>query len=194
MKHISPTSMHSIPMRLTTFTKTLPQMSFHLYFLLFLFRSGAPPMTLLTAGALTAPRLPATASNVCTTDARLGGQTKTLARPVVYRLVVPIRRSCCFLQMVRNHAKCMIHRSRSLNKLSVKLSVASCVCNSTYSVLMYKSRQPESPIMFAMHIAKLKEEMKRLHKQASIPSTHITPYTQIVHRAPIVTITLLSLL
>ena len=40
---------------------------------IFLFRSGAPPMTLLTAGALTDPRLPATASNVCTTDARLGG-------------------------------------------------------------------------------------------------------------------------
>ena len=34
MKHISPTFMHIIPMylRLTTFTKTLPQMSFHLYF------------------------------------------------------------------------------------------------------------------------------------------------------------------
>ena len=31
------------------------------------------PMTLLTPGALTDPRLPATASNVCTTDARLGG-------------------------------------------------------------------------------------------------------------------------
>ncbi len=30
-------------------------------------------MALLTAGALTDPRLPATASNVCTTDARLGG-------------------------------------------------------------------------------------------------------------------------
>ena len=40
--------------------KTLPQMSFHLYFLLFLFRSAAPPMTLLTAGALTDPQLPAT--------------------------------------------------------------------------------------------------------------------------------------
>ena len=51
----------------------------------------APPMTLLTAGALTDPRLPATASNVCTTDARLGGvgrvppQTKTLATPVTSR-------------------------------------------------------------------------------------------------------------
>ena len=40
--------------------KTLLQMSFHLYFLLFLFRSGAPPMTLLIAGALTDHRLPAT--------------------------------------------------------------------------------------------------------------------------------------
>ena len=45
-------------------------------------------MTLLTAGALTDPQLPATASNVCTTDARLGGvgrvppQTKILATPV----------------------------------------------------------------------------------------------------------------
>ena len=29
-------------------------------------------MTLLTAGALTDPRLPATASNVCTTDVSLG--------------------------------------------------------------------------------------------------------------------------
>ena len=47
-------------------------------------------MTLLTAGALTDPHLPATASNVCTTDVRLGGvgrvapptQTKILATPV----------------------------------------------------------------------------------------------------------------
>ena len=30
-------------------------------------------MTLLTAGALTYPQLPATASNVCTTGARVGG-------------------------------------------------------------------------------------------------------------------------
>ena len=42
-------------------------------FCYFLFRSGAPLMTMLTAGAPTDPRLPATASNVCTTDARLGG-------------------------------------------------------------------------------------------------------------------------
>ena len=72
MKHISPTFMYIIPMylRLTTFTKTLPQMSFHLSFCYFYF---APPMTLLTAGALTDYRLPAAASNVCTTDARLGG-------------------------------------------------------------------------------------------------------------------------
>ena len=88
--------MYIIPMYLsvTTFTKILRQMSFHLYFLLFLFRSGVPPMTLLTAGALTDPRLPATASNVCTTDATLGGvgrvatpppQTKILATPVSRR-------------------------------------------------------------------------------------------------------------
>ena len=65
-----------IPMylRLTTFTKTVPQNVISpIICLLFLFRSGAPPITLLTAGALTDPRLPATASNVCTTDARLGG-------------------------------------------------------------------------------------------------------------------------
>ena len=47
-------------------------MSFHLFVLLF-FRSGAPLITLLAAGAFTDIQLPATASNVCTTDARLGG-------------------------------------------------------------------------------------------------------------------------
>ena len=75
MKHISPTFMYIIPMylRLRTFTKTLPQMSFHLDLLLFLFRSGARFMTQLTAGALTDPQLPTTASNACTADARLGG-------------------------------------------------------------------------------------------------------------------------
>ena len=63
-------------------------MSFHLYILLFLFRSGAPHTTLLTAGAFTDTQLPATASHACTTDARLGGvvrvapQTKILATPV----------------------------------------------------------------------------------------------------------------
>ena len=63
-------------------------MSFHPYFLLFLFRSGAPPTTLLTA-ALSYPQLPATVSNVCTSDARLGGigrvpppPTQILATPV----------------------------------------------------------------------------------------------------------------
>ena len=59
-------------LRLTTFTKTLPQMSFHLI-VCFFFRSGAPLITLPTAGVLTDLQLPATASNVCTTDARLGG-------------------------------------------------------------------------------------------------------------------------
>ena len=56
--------MYIIPMylRLKTFTKTLPQMSFHqLCF--------THSVTLLTAGALTDPQLPTTASNVCTTEA-----------------------------------------------------------------------------------------------------------------------------
>ena len=68
-KHISPTFMY---LRLTTFTKTLPKMSFHPYFFAIFSRSGAPPTTLLPDGALTYPQLPATVSNVCTTDARLG--------------------------------------------------------------------------------------------------------------------------
>ena len=55
-----------IPMylSLTAFTKTLPQMSFHICFAICV-RSGAPPLTQLTAGALTDPQLPVTASNVC---------------------------------------------------------------------------------------------------------------------------------
>ena len=69
-KHISTTFMY---LRLTTFTKTLPKMSFHPYFFAIFSRSGAPPTTLLPDGALTYPQLPATVSNVCTTDARQGG-------------------------------------------------------------------------------------------------------------------------
>ena len=51
MKHISPTFMYiiAIYLMMKTYRET-----FHLAFLLFLFRSGAPPMTLLTARALTA--------------------------------------------------------------------------------------------------------------------------------------------
>ena len=37
------------------------------------FRSGGPPMTMLTAGAFIDPQLPATASTMCATDAWLGG-------------------------------------------------------------------------------------------------------------------------
>ena len=85
MKHISPTFMYIIPMylRLTTFTKTLLQCHFTYIFCYFISLWGSI-MTLLAAGALTDPQLPATASNVCTTDARLGGvgQTKILATPV----------------------------------------------------------------------------------------------------------------
>ena len=47
-------------------------MSFHRFFDYF-FRSGAPLITLPTAGVLTDLQLPATASNVCMTDAKLGG-------------------------------------------------------------------------------------------------------------------------
>ena len=43
------------------------------HFTYIFFRCGAPPMTLLTAGALTEPQLLATASNVCAADAWLGG-------------------------------------------------------------------------------------------------------------------------
>ena len=50
-------------------------------FLLFLFHYGAPPMTLLTAGELTDPKLSATASNVCMTDARLGGIVRVAPLP-----------------------------------------------------------------------------------------------------------------
>ena len=77
MKHISTTFMYIIPMylRLTTFTKTFPQMSFHLYFFaIFISLWGSTHDSAdCWTGALTDPRLPATASNVCTTDARLGG-------------------------------------------------------------------------------------------------------------------------
>ena len=72
------------------YKKPPPNVISHIYiFFCYFFRSGAPPMTLLTAGALTDPQLPATASNVCTTDAWLSGigrvppQTKILATPVL---------------------------------------------------------------------------------------------------------------
>ena len=48
--------------------KTSPKCHFTYFF-----HSVAPLITLLTAGALTDLQLPATASNVCMTDARLGG-------------------------------------------------------------------------------------------------------------------------
>ena len=78
LMHVSPTLMCIIPMnlRLTTFTKTVPQMQFHIYVLLFYFALGLhAPMTLLTDGALIYPQLPATGSNVFTTDARLGSHS-----------------------------------------------------------------------------------------------------------------------
>ena len=61
-----------IPMylRLTTFTKTLHQVSFQLYFFLIFFH---PCLLTNFTETPTDPQLPATASNVCTIDARLGG-------------------------------------------------------------------------------------------------------------------------
>ena len=49
----------------------LPNVISPIFFAIFISLWGST-MTLLTAGALTDHRLPATASNVCTTDARLG--------------------------------------------------------------------------------------------------------------------------
>ena len=49
----------------TTFPKTLPYVISPIVFAI-LFRTGAPSMTVLTAGALPDPQLHATASNVCT--------------------------------------------------------------------------------------------------------------------------------
>ena len=71
-------------------------------------------MTLLTAGALTDPQLPATASNVCTTDARLGGvgrippQTKILAMPVTHSYIVGGHN-----RMVR-HVRTPLYRPRGI--------------------------------------------------------------------------------
>ena len=87
MKHISPTFRYIMPMylRLTTFTKTLPQMSFHLFCLLW----GSNHNSDDCWSAHRSPAARETASNVCTADARLGGvgrvpppQSKILAMPV----------------------------------------------------------------------------------------------------------------
>ena len=75
MKHISHTFVYIIQtfLRLTAFTKTLPQNVISHIYLCYFFRTVAPPMILLTAGVLTEPQIPATASNVCANDAWLGG-------------------------------------------------------------------------------------------------------------------------
>ena len=61
--------------------KPSPKYHFIYILLLFLFRSGAPLMTLPTTGSLTDSQLPATVSNVCTTDARLGGVSRVFPPP-----------------------------------------------------------------------------------------------------------------
>ena len=59
-------------------------------------------MTVLTAGALTDPQLPAIASNVCTIDARPGGvgrvpsPTKILATPVTQLLYTNLTLIVCY--------------------------------------------------------------------------------------------------
>ena len=66
--------MWRLPMyfRLTTLKVPPPNVISPIFFGNF-FSLWALPMILLTAGALTDPQLPARASNVYTTDARLGG-------------------------------------------------------------------------------------------------------------------------
>ena len=71
---LSPTFRYIKPMylRLKNIYKNPPQ-KYHVTYLLLFVRSWAPLITLLIAGALTDIQQPAAASNVCTTDARLGG-------------------------------------------------------------------------------------------------------------------------
>ena len=58
--------------RLTTLKIPPTNVILPIFFAIFL-SLWAPPMILLTAGVLPNPQLPARASKVCTTDARLGG-------------------------------------------------------------------------------------------------------------------------
>ena len=96
MKHISPTFMYIIPMflRLTTFTKTLPQMSFHLYFCYFYFALGLHPWLcwlLDRSQILGCPRQLQTYARLMQGWVASAGcpppppQTKTLATPVTSR-------------------------------------------------------------------------------------------------------------
>ena len=78
MKHISPTFYvpvyHTNVFEADNIYKNPHSNVIHLDFCaLLLFRSGAPLMTLLTDGVLTDPQLPVAASNMCTTDAMMGG-------------------------------------------------------------------------------------------------------------------------
>ena len=75
IKHISPTFMCIIPMylRLTTFTKTIHQMSFRRYFFAIFISLWGSTHDSADCFSAHRPQLPATASNVCITDAWLGG-------------------------------------------------------------------------------------------------------------------------
>ena len=75
IKHISPTFMYINHTNVFEADDIYnpPPPSVILHYIILLFRARAPPVTLQIAGALTNPQLPETASNVCTTDARLAG-------------------------------------------------------------------------------------------------------------------------
>ena len=91
-------------------------------------RPGAPPTTLLPDGALTYPQLPAAVSNVCTTDARLGGvgrvpppptQQKScllrwLSKPIIK---LELSESCC--SMYTKCMQCQYHKQIIDNLLSI---------------------------------------------------------------------------
>ena len=91
IKHISPTFRYIKPMylRLKNIYKNPPQ-KYHVTYLLLFVRSWAPLITLLIAGALTDIQQPATASNVCTTDARLGGVGRVPPSPNKKILATPM--------------------------------------------------------------------------------------------------------
>ena len=91
IKHISPTFRYIKPMylRLKNIYKNPPQ-KYHVTYLLLFVRSWAPLITLLIAGTLTDIQQPATASNVCTTDARLGGVGRVHPSPNKKILATPM--------------------------------------------------------------------------------------------------------
>ena len=104
--------------------KPSPKCHFTHIFLLFFLALGHPPTTLLPDGALTYPQLPATVSNVCTTDERQGGvgrvppptQQKSwllrwLSKPIIK---LELSESCCSM-----YTKCIQCQYHTHNLLSI---------------------------------------------------------------------------